>query len=145
MVDNRSMGTHTGSTLSWIEDSSCEHYWINNMGRLKIALWVHTVDQYHSGKQVEVCWKNLNEDTLGLKMDTHWINIALGWAGWSRLAIVLWGPTLNEHTGIQLIIALCGHTLDLDQHHTDWAGLSRLTIALWGYLDQHHIGLSWLK
>ena len=60
-------------------------------------------------------------------VDTHWTIHHTGLRQVDRLAIALWGHSL-------------------DHHHTGLRQVDRLAIALWGHtLDQHYIVLSRLK
>ena len=94
-VDNSLMGTHTGSTPHWVEAG-----WV---------LWGLTGSTSH--------WVDNSSMGTHTGPTSHWIE-----ASWSRLAIALWGHTLDQHhTGLRqvevhrLAIALWGHSITLQE------------------------------
>ena len=114
-----SMGTHTGSTLHWVEArlKYGNTHWINiTLGWSQVEVWEHTLDQQHTGLKpgwsmgthtgstshwVEGRLKYGNTHRINITLGwgqvevwehTHWINITLGWSQ-VEVGWQLWGQS----------------------------------------------------
>ena len=81
-VEDNCMGTHTGSTPHWVEDSSMGTSLNQRHTELRIALWGHTGPTPH--------WVEDSSMETHTGPMPHWLRIAL------------WGHTLDQHhTGLR--------------------------------------------
>ena len=96
LVEDSSLGAHTGPTSHWVEDSSMGAYtrptshWVedSSMGAYTrpTSHWVEdssmgTLDQHHTGLRIALWGHTLDQHHTGLRIalwGTHWTNITLG-------------------------------------------------------------------